>query len=151
MSEQTDQKQHPSIRRQIKDNAIALISIVIAITSLSYNSWRNELSEDNRNQRHAAFEIILKINELQQVVFYNHYEQDIEGEGNPRLGWTFVLTIQDLAMVLPESTLDAANHLAAIWNDHWSFLHVEQTSKNAIDDAIDRMRKEILHLLSALK
>ncbi len=151
MSDQTEKPEHTSIKSQIKDNAIAIISLVIAISSLSYNSWRNELSEDNRNQRQAAFEIILKINELQQVVFYNHYEQDLKVQGNPRLGWTYVLTIQDLAMVLPETTREAANHLAASWNTHWSTLHAESKSKAAIDEGIDLMRREILRLLSALE
>ncbi len=144
-------KKHQSIKSQIKDNAIALISIIIAITSLSYNSWRNELTEDNRNQRYAAFEIILKINELQQVVFYNHYEKDLQHKGNPRLGWTYVLTIQDLAVVLPASSNQSANRLIATWDQYWPTLHTEQTSKLAIEDSIDAMRKEILRLLSELE
>lgn len=144
-------KKHPSIKHQIKDNAIALISIVIAITSLSYNSWRNELTEDNRNQRFAAFEIILKINQLQQVVFSNHYDQDIEHKGNPRLGWTYVLTIQDLAMVLPEPLQNEAKTLVAVWSANWQELHLHEANKQAIDEGIDGMRNQIVQLLSGLK
>ena len=144
-------KMHRSIKSQIKDNAIALVSIFIAITSLSYNSWRNELSEDNRTQRYASFAIILKINELQQVVFYNHYEQDFQQQGNPRLGWTYVLTIQDLAMVLPKKSRHSAENLFSTWNQHWSTLHSEQASKDAIDNSIDGVRKDILQLLSELQ
>lgn len=144
-------QKHPSIKSQIKDNAIALISIVIAITSLSYNTWRNELTEDNRNQRQAAFEIILKINELQQVVFYNHYEQDLQQQGNPRLGWIYVLTIQDLAMVLPESFQQVTNQLASAWKHNWPTLHINQASKQAIDGSIEVVRLEVLQLLSGLQ
>ncbi len=145
------EKKRISLKNQIKDNAIALISIFIAITSLSYNTWRNELTEDNRNQRYAAFEILLKINELQQVVFYNHYEKDLQHKGNPRLGWTYVLTIQDLAMVLPDSSVQSVMKLKTTWDQYWSTLHEDQASKLAIESGIDGVRQEILSLLSALQ
>ncbi len=145
-----NKKTQPSIKMQIKTHAIALISIVIAVVSLSYNTWRNELSEDNRNQRYAAFEIILKLNELQQVVFYNHYDQDVQQQGNPRLGWVYVLTIKDLSMVLPQSLQQAALALVDIWGRHWETLHSEQQSKAAVDQGIDAMRAEVVKLLAGL-
>jgi uncharacterized membrane protein YebE (DUF533 family) len=40
-----------NIKEQVRRNAVALISLVIAITSLGYNTWRNEASENNRTQR----------------------------------------------------------------------------------------------------
>ncbi len=145
-----NKKTQPSIKMQIKAHAIALISIVIAVVSLSYNTWRNELSEDNRNQRHAAFEIILKLNELQQVVFYNHYEQDLEHQGNPRLGWVYVLTIKDLSMVLSQPLQHAASALVDTWGRHWKTLHSKQQSKAAVDQGIDVMRAEVVKLLAGL-
>ncbi len=39
---------------QIRRNTVALISLAIAVSSLSYNTWRNEKTEINRNQRIAA-------------------------------------------------------------------------------------------------
>ena len=45
---------------QLRRNLVALISLTIAISSLGYNTWRNEHSEDNRNKRFAAFEIVKK-------------------------------------------------------------------------------------------
>lgn len=50
---------------QLRRNRVALISLVVAITSLSYNTWRNEASEDNRTQRLVSIEILLKIGELE--------------------------------------------------------------------------------------
>ena len=58
-----------SVISQLKRNSVALVSIIIAVSSLSYNTWRNEKTEENRNQRFAAFEVLLKLNELQQVIF----------------------------------------------------------------------------------
>ena len=64
-----------SIIDQLRRNAGAVISLVIAVSSLRYNTWRTEKTEDNRNQRFAAFEILLKLGELQQVVFHHHYDK----------------------------------------------------------------------------
>jgi len=33
---------------QVRRNSVALISLVVAVTSLSYNTWRNEATEHNR-------------------------------------------------------------------------------------------------------
>ena len=52
-----------SILEQLRRNTVALISLVVAISSLSYNTWRNEATEENRNLRVAAFEILLKLGE----------------------------------------------------------------------------------------
>ena len=40
-----------SVIDQVKRNAVALVSIIIAVSSLSYNTWRNEKTIDNtRNE-----------------------------------------------------------------------------------------------------
>ena len=72
-----------SVANEIRRNTVALISIIIAVSSLSYNTWRNEKTEDNRNQRLASLEVLLKLNELQQVIFHSHYDKDSLDKGNP--------------------------------------------------------------------
>ena len=47
-----------TIGKQIHNNAVALISLVIAVSSLAYNTWRNETTEEQRNIRHAAFRVL---------------------------------------------------------------------------------------------
>ena len=47
-----------SIPAQLRRNFVALISLVVAITSLGYNTWRNEASEYNRNQRLISIEVL---------------------------------------------------------------------------------------------
>jgi len=42
------------IRKQVHNNAVALISLFIAVGSLTYNSWCNETTEEQRNVRHAG-------------------------------------------------------------------------------------------------
>src|SRR2546430_12543122 len=45
-----------SLRQQLRDNAVALISLVVALGSQAYNTWRNERTEHNRNVRTAALD-----------------------------------------------------------------------------------------------
>ncbi len=138
-----------SFLEQIRRNAVALISLVVAVSGLSYNSWRNELSEENRNLRHAAFEVLLKLGELQQVVFHSHYDMDYE-RGNPRAGWAYALTIRDLALVLPQPLPEATESLLATWGDNWEGLGEEGDSADTILEAIDETRNATLDVLRSL-
>ena len=140
----------PGFLQQVRRNAVALISLVVALTSLGYNTWRNELTEYNRNQRQSAFEILLKLGELQQVVFHSHYDRDTTDKGNPRTGWAYVLVIKDLARVLAPPMPAASDRLQNVWGEHWSALGAEQTSVDAILAEIDAVREEALRQLHRL-
>ena len=139
-----------SIVNQLRRNTVALISIVIAVSSLSYNTWRNEKTEDNRNQRFAAFEVLLKLSELQQVVFHSHYDQDKSDKGNPRTGWSYVLTVRDLSRVLQPPLPVTADELVKVWGDNWDGLGEKQKSEALIMQAIDNVRGETVILLESL-
>ena len=140
-----------SLRKQLQRNAVALISIFIAVSSLSYNTWRNEKTEDNRNQRVAAFEILMKLGELQQVVFHHHYDQDFENRGNPRTGWTYVLVIRDLSRVMPAEFHPVTDQLLEIWGDNWEGLEDDKTSVDAILAGVENTRATMLALLRSLE
>lgn len=144
-------KNENSLAKQLQRNAVALISIFIAVSSLSYNTWRNEKSEDNRNQRVAAFEILMKLGELQQVVFHHHYDRDFENRGNPRTGWTYVLIIRDLSRVLPADIHPVTDELLQRWNDNWDGLEDNKASVDAILDGVEDTRREMLALLQSLE
>ncbi len=135
---------------QLRRNAVALISLVVAVSSLSYNTWRNEATEDNRNLRFAAFEILLKLGELQQVVFHVHYDKDFD-KGNPRVGWAYVLTINDLAKVLPDAMQDSTEGLLLAWGENWETLADSSTSLDFIMQALDNTRSQTLVLLHSLE
>lgn len=47
--------------QQLRSNAVALISLAVALTALGYNTWRNERTEHNRNIRVAAFEVLTQL------------------------------------------------------------------------------------------
>ncbi len=139
-----------SIVNQLQRNTVALISIVIAVSSLSYNTWRNEKTEDNRNQRFAAFEVLLKLSELQQVVFHSHYDKDMSDKGNPRTGWSYVLTVRDLSRVLQPPLPVKADELVKIWGENWDGFGEKQESEDLIMEAIDKVRSETVILLESL-
>jgi hypothetical protein len=135
---------------QIRRNAVALISLVIAITSLTYNTWRNEESEANRTQRAVAMEILMRLGELQQVVWHHHYDKDFEGRGNLRDGWTYVLVIRDIATVLERPVPQTAQALHAIWGEVDQDLAESEVAKDAAIDAINALRRDTLALLERL-
>jgi hypothetical protein len=138
-----------SVREQLRRNTVALISLVVALSSLGYNTWRNEQTEYNRNQRQAAFEILLKLGELQRVVFHSHYDRDRE-KGNPRTGWAYVLTVRDLASVMEEPMPPMADELVATWGANWQGLGSDQESADRVIAGIDQARAMTLEVLHSL-
>jgi hypothetical protein len=139
------------VLEQLRHNSVAIISLVVALSSLGYNTWRNELTEDNRNQRFAAFEILLKLGELQQVVFHGHYDKDGSDKGNPRTGWAYVLTVRDLSQVMGQPMTDVADELVATWSTHWQELGNSQDSADTVIAGIDHARERTLELLRSLE
>ena len=140
-----------SFVKQLQRNTVALISIVIAVSSLSYNTWRNEKTEANRNQRVAAFEILMKLSELQQVVFHHYYDKDTQDRGNPRTGWIYVLTIRDLSRLMPTHLHQDADNLLEVWKNNWEGLEDDKASVDAILDGIEHTRTQMLSLLQSLE
>lgn len=144
-------KKNNTFISQIKQNSVALISLFIALSSLSYNTWRNEKSEENRNQRQAAFEIIIKLNELQQVVFHHSYDKDTTEKGNLRTGWVLVQTIEDLSQILNHPIPQTSKQLKQPWNDNSDELSSNQNSIDTVLERIDGVRNSALLLLKNLK
>jgi hypothetical protein len=140
-----------SIREQLRNNSVALISLAVAISSLAYNTWRNEHTEHNRNVRTAAFEVLTRAGDLQRVTFLAQYDRDRNG-GNPRNGWTDVLAIRDMAALVPGPVAGQAAELLKVWGDNWEALGKDdETAVNRIDDAIGRLREASLATLRALR
>jgi hypothetical protein len=139
-----------SFKQQVRRNIVAIISLVLAILSLSYNTWRNELTEHNRNVRAAGFEILLTLGEFHQVVFFLHYDKD-EVRGNPRLGWAKVLLIDDLATIMPPSVEAAADSLTATWGADWPALGKDERAAERVSRAVDEVREATLEALAVLR
>ena len=138
-----------TIGQQIRNNQLAVISLVVAVTALVYTTWRNEQTEENRNIRQSGFEMIVHIGELQRITYLAHYDKDPVA-GNPRKGWTEVLVLKDLAALMPAEVKTSAMALADTWEANWSGLGTSQDSVDEIDSALDALRESIRAALARL-
>ena len=134
---------------QLRRHSVAIISLLVAVSGMSYNTWRNEQTEANRNVRAAGFELLVKLGELERVVFFGHYDRDLQ-MGNPRSGWAYALTIRDLGKLLPDRANASTAKLVQLWQANWSGLGTSDASAKAISDAIDECRSDALQALAAL-
>ena len=128
---------------QIRRNAVALISLFVACTSLGYNTWRNETSEHNRNQRLISIEMLLTLGELQQIAWVNHYDMPSGVESNARSGWALVYTIRDLSLVLEDPVPDSALALIEVWGDNWDELGRRDADGRLIAAGNERIQASI--------
>lgn len=139
-----------SILGQLQAHAIAIISLIVAITALTYTTWREEQTEKNRNIRLAAFEVLKNLGELQIVVNYAHYESE-NSMGNPVLGWGHIALIGDLSELLPLPIPEASKKLVATWSKTWSTLKTNEENTLLISNEIDKVRTDTLSILQKLR
>jgi hypothetical protein len=135
---------------QLKNHAIAIASIFIALTGFAYSTWRDETSEANRNFRVAAFESLKQLNELQLITNAAHYKMD-RMQGDPILGWSRVVMFDDLAILLPAPAIEDAAKLHATWEANWEGLGHDQAHADMITEAISQSREHIAETLKRLK
>lgn len=139
------------LSQQVKQHSLSLISLFVAFSALGYNTWRNELSESNRNIRISGFEIIMHVGELQKIAYLSHYDKD-QYKGSPRLGWTEVLLIKDLCQLMPDSLQKESENLMATWTDNWQQLSTDdELSIAAIDVALYEFRNKVLLVMKQLE
>ena len=138
------------VRRQLRDNLVAITSLAVALSALGYNTWRNERTERNRNVRVAGIELLGEIGSLQQIIFYAHYAEG-DARGDPRMGWADVLTVNDLATMMPAEVAHEAAELKSTWEANAETLVEDEASFQRIDGAIDALRQETLKSLRALR
>lgn len=129
--------------------ATALFSVLFALLGFSYNVWRLEVTEHNSNVRSAAFELLLQLAELEQLVYAAHYDQN-EERGNPRDGWVKVGLVNDLGTSCSDSVTQSAAALRAVWSDNWDKMPSEREAADAIVAAIDGTRAEVQRVLATL-
>ena len=137
------------LAQQLKRNQLAIISLLVALTALGYNTWRNELTEENRTVRHAGFEMLVHIGELQRITYLAHFDRD-NVAGNPRKGWAEVLVLQDLATLMPTESHMSADELLSAWESNWARLGKDESAVQSIDSALDNLRKDIRNSLTKL-
>ena len=106
---------NPSFKEQVRRNLVALISLAVAVTSLGYNTWRNEASEHNRNKRLIAIELLSIVGQMNQAVLEAGYGSEVSAGIHRRKAWAMAATINDLAMVAEGEVPAAAQGLFETW------------------------------------
>ncbi|MFI4918948.1 MAG: hypothetical protein ACHP65_05270 [Legionellales bacterium] len=143
--------QKKSIKNQIHNNLVAIISLSVAISALSYNTWRNEKTERNRNIRPAAFEILKELGQLQLIVNNVRYGTEHSKLIDPILGWGHISFLSDLSQLLPQPIPTQMSKLVQVWQNDWEKIRTNEASADKITLKIDDSRSMVLNQLKTLK
>ena len=135
---------------QIRANIVAITSVIVALTGMGYNTYRNEKTEINHNVRAAAFETLKNLGEAQIDVEYAHFKKD-RLLGDPTQGWARLTYIRDLAQVLPPPGPGEADMLLAAWRDNVETLENNTEAMIRITDEIQRLRLTSIEILNHLR
>jgi hypothetical protein len=142
--------ENSSLMQQIRRNSLALLSLLVALTALSYNTWRNESTEQHRNIRAAEFEMLKELSELQQIIDYAYLRQDLQ-RGDLAQGLAHVLFIRDLAKLTPEPVDNSAQTLLMAWNNDSEKLASNKEAGAALSEQVLNTRTVVLESLRNLK
>lgn len=137
------------ILQHIRNNIVALITLVFALSGFSYNAWRLELSEINNNLRTASFQILLELGKLEQIVYAAHYDKDPKA-GNPRVGWVKVGMVNDFSVLLGVDVHAQADKLKTVWQTNWQGLGSNEVHVKLITAEIDATRRITLQQIKVL-
>jgi len=155
-----------TIRQQIHNNAVALISLIVAVSALAYTGWRNETTEDQRNIRRAAFRVLEDLGEVQEVIdsryYYLAFDRQIASEGELRIrGYGSVAMIRDLMTLMPPPGPKAGLDLHTLWLSHFGALdqldtagqhsRAAQEAERELTEAIRNAREAVLLVLRRLE
>ncbi len=120
----------------------SIFGVVFAVLGFSYNAWRLELTEDNSNVRTAAFEVLLQLSELEQIIYAAHYDQN-RVEGSPRKGWVKIGLVTDLSTLISPQVERQSMELKSLWSSGWSQLSDDEETVRQLVDKIDGVRSRI--------
>lgn len=135
---------------QIRQHLLSIISLVVAISALSYNTYRNELTEVNRNKRHAGFELLKELNQLQLLIDYAHYDKDTE-QGNPITGWGHLMYVKDMSHLISAKAVANANRLGETWATEWGSVYDNSASNQRITEGVNALRARVRYEIKALR
>lgn len=133
---------------QFRFHSVAIISLLTAIVGVSFNIVQTRWIEENATKRDATFESLLALGELQEIVHFAHFKGDFEA-GDPIAGWSRVLMVNDLAMLLQPENSEHCRNLKVVWQAHFDSLETAESEK-AVSDAISLAREEVLEVLQTL-
>jgi len=142
-----------TLQQQLRGNAVAFISLFIALSGLGYNTWRNETTEYQRNVRFAAFRLIDNLGELQSVVNAMVYAST-DDDDRWVVGWGKILVIESLGAVMPPPVPEQSLLLKHVWAENFDNLEARPELATAADGQIsgqiEATRLAVLEVLAGL-
>ena len=140
-----------AVLASVKRNLVAIISLVVALTGLSYNTWRNEATEAHRNVRQGAFAMLEQVGQLQQLVdqrFYAGKKDDV----NRITCWGKVALLRDTAPLVSGAVEAEASKLFAVWSERLDALDEgDPEAEKLISAQIAALRTQLVVELKALR
>jgi len=136
-------------KKQFQQNILAILSVMIAISALGYNSWRNEKSEGNRNFRAAGFEIMREAAHLQYIVDSSTYAEG-ENSSDTINGWVKVNLILTLSELMTDDVKEKAKLLKQVWSDNSHNLDSDDEANKKIWQANQMLMNSVNHQLKSL-
>ena len=139
---------------QLRRNAVALISLILALTSLGYNTWRNETTERQRNIRHASFRLVEDLARLQSVANTLVYAPERDRTAWVD-GWGLVMSVDTLGRLLPEPVPSRTAALTRTWESAFEELSAPDrkaalAADERIGEEIEATREAVVELLRSL-
>jgi hypothetical protein len=136
--------------KRIRENLIALISVLIAVSALFYSTWRLEVTERNRNVRIASFETLKALTDLQLLIDYAYYDKDTE-RGNPIKGWSYVIYVNDLSETISPDVKIKSDILYQSWQENWENISSQSAAQEAVTLNVAQTRASILAVMKSLE
>ncbi len=139
-----------NIKEQLRRNAVALISLAIAVSSLGYNTWRNESSEYNRNQRLVTIQILALLGDLEQIVLDKQFGENVDGDAILRMGWAKLRSIRDFAQIAEGEVPKTVDVLFEVWSTEYEKLGEVRKAQVPVQEAIEQVRRDTHDVLRGL-
>lgn len=142
----------PSFKERLAHHSLSIISLIVAVIALTYNTWRSDTTEYNRNVRTASFELIRELGELQNITNQLHFSKIDNGKRDELLisGWGNIALIEDLSALLPEKFRGYSIELKNHWQQHSELLGESDQSESNISTQIADTRSAARKLLISL-
>lgn len=139
------------LRESVRQNLLALVSLTVALFALSYNTWRNETTEGQRNVRDAGFIVLRSLGELQELSDARFYGGR-KSETNRIAIWGRVLLVRDIAELVSEPSKQRADVLYATWSELApAFDAGDPEAEKRFSAATREAREQVLTDLRALR
>ena len=138
------------MNQNLKSQLVHVVSLLIAASALFYSTWRTEQTEINTNVRTASFEVLRELSQLQLIVDFAYYDNDLN-KGNPITGWGRIALITDLSHVISDDVMTQAFALKETWGKNWETMHKSQKSNKIITESIVTTRQSVLNRLAQLR